>query len=166
MLFRKRPEPEPVAVPKPTVVPQGPTPTPGRRFTDKVGRSETRIGATMTLTGDIGGGDSIEVLGTVDGDISTDGLCHVGRTGRIMGRIRAMHLLVEGTVDGDIRAERKVEFRSTAKVRADVIAHTVAMAEGSQFDGRIHMEGSASGGEAGVHTSFQEKRRSESGRAE
>lgn len=165
MLFRKKPEPEPVAAPKPTVPPQAPTPTPGRRFTDKMSRSETRIGATMTLTGDIDGQDSVEVSGTLDGDISIDGLCHVGKAGRIMGRIRATHLLVEGAVDGDIRAERKVEFRSTAKVRADVIAHTVAMAEGSQFDGRIHMEGSSSGGEAGVHTSFQEKRRSEGERA-
>jgi cytoskeletal protein CcmA (bactofilin family) len=166
MLFRKKPEPAPVAAPKPTAVPQMPTPTPGRRFTDTMSRCETRIGATMTLTGDVDGGDSIEVCGTLDGDLSIDGLCHVGKDGRIMGRIHATHLLVEGAVDGDIRAERKVEFRSTAKVRADVIAHTVAMAEGSQFDGRIHMEAGSSGGQAGVHTSFQEKRRSEGGRTD
>jgi cytoskeletal protein CcmA (bactofilin family) len=162
MLFRKKPEPAPVTAAKLVAPPETPAPSAGRRFTDKMGRVETRIGPGMTLTGEIAGEDSVEVSGTLDGDLAIDGLCHVGKVGKIMGRVRATHLLVEGAIDGDIHAQRKVEFRSTARVRADVVAHTVAMAEGSQFDGRIHMEGSTAGGEAGLHHSFQEKRRSES----
>jgi cytoskeletal protein CcmA (bactofilin family) len=117
---------------------------------------ETILGSGLRLVGEIRGGDSIEIAGTVEGRVATKGLCRIRATGRVQGRLSAAFVVAEGHVEGRISARRKVELRATAHVNGDIHAQGVAMAEGAYFDGRIHMTGS---GEGGSQESFQEKRR-------
>ena len=132
-------------------------PVPSRRFTDGVARPETVLGASMRLVGEIQGADSVRVAGALEGKVSIRGLCHVGEGGRIVGRVTATHVVVEGHVEGKLHARRKIELRATSKVEADLHAHAVAIADGCHFDGRIRMEGGDQ--DSPGQQSFQEKRR-------
>jgi cytoskeletal protein CcmA (bactofilin family) len=149
MFWKKRPAPQP---PTPA---QPPAPPPERRFTDRMSEPETIIGPGLRLVGEIRGADSIEIAGSVEGRVATKALCRIRATGRLLGRLSAAFVVAEGHVEGRISARRKVELRGTAHVKGDVHAQGVAIAEGTYFDGRIHM----TGGEDGAQESFQEKRR-------
>jgi cytoskeletal protein CcmA (bactofilin family) len=128
--------------------------SPARRFTDVVGGSV--FGPTLRIRGSIIGADAVEIAGQVEGPIEVDGLLHVADGARVTGPVTATDAVIEGELQGRLTARGRVELRASAKVRADVHASTVAIAEGCFFDGRIHM--GASEGDGGP-TRFREKRR-------
>ena len=125
-----------------------------RRFTDQSGTTSTVIGKGIHVKGEITGSAPIEVWGSIEGKAGTEGLFWVREGGKVGGEIAATNIVVEGQVDGTISAKDKAELRSSCKVEGDVTAKTVAIAEGSFFEGRVHMGG---GGSKQVH--FQEKRK-------
>ena len=49
-------------------------------------------------------------------------------------------VLVEGELLGDIVARGKVELGASARVKANIRAQAIAIADGCYFDGQIHME--------------------------
>ena len=126
-----------------------------RRFTDQSGTTSTVIGKGIHVKGEITGSAPIEVWGSIEGKAGTEGLFWVREGGKVGGEIAATNIVVEGQVDGTISAKDKAELRSSCKVEGDVTAKTVAIAEGSFFEGRVHMGGSGSSKQ--VH--FQEKRK-------
>lgn len=144
-MFRKQEAPPP------------PEPPPARRFTDQLDHA-TVILAGLRIEGDIEGGDSVEIGGTLEGNVRIEGLCRVRESGTVKGSIRARQVLIEGEVEGrDVKARERLELRSHARVRADLDAASVALADGCQFHGQIRMSG-ASGA-----TTFKEKRASPPG---
>jgi cytoskeletal protein CcmA (bactofilin family) len=152
MLRRPSPSPSPASS---TGVATPPDPSPGRRFTDfKLGGSV--FGPTLHIRGSITGTDAVEIAGQVEGPIEVEGLLHVAEGARITGPVTATDAVIEGELQGRLAARGRVELRASAKVRAEVHAPTVAIAEGCFFDGRIHMGGGE--GERGP-THFREKRR-------
>jgi len=132
-----------------------PTPPPARRFTDRQGDA-TVILPGLAIDGDIEGEDSVDIAGRVHGNVRIGGLCRVRETGRVEGDIRARQVLIEGEVEGRrITAAEKLELGARARVRADLEAGTVALADGCRFHGSVRM-----GGEGGAVT-FTEKRAGE-----
>jgi len=141
-----RPEPA-----RPEAAP--PDPPPARRFTDKVAQGTVLL-AGLRVRGSIAGEDSVEIAGALEGDLQIGGLCQVREGARVAGNIRARQVLIEGEVQGRrIQARERLELRSQARVRADLEAGSVALAEGCQFNGRIQMSDAVTGA-----TTFKEKR--------
>lgn len=147
-MFGKRspPEPPPAASPLPAA----------RRFTDALAARGTVIGPLTRVKGELSGDDSVELLGTLEGPSRIAGLYHVREGGRVIGDIAATDIVIEGEVEGRLVKGRKVEIGASSRVRAQVRARIVAIAEGAYFDGQIHMD-ARSGGTARL--SFQEKRK-------
>jgi cytoskeletal protein CcmA (bactofilin family) len=139
-----------VAVSNPADSPQG------RRFTDLAAGGST-FGPKLHIRGSITGTDAVEIAGQVEGPIEVEGLLHLAEGARVTGPISATDAVIEGELQGRLAARGRVELRATAKVRADVHAATVAIAEGCFFDGRIHMGGGGEGERGPTH--FREKRR-------
>ena len=79
---------------------------------------------------------------------------------RVEGPLSAGDAVIEGALKGPLTVRGKVELRATARVRGDIRAGSVALAEGCYFEGHIHMDADGGGGPV----SFQEKRRSPSDR--
>ena len=125
-----------------------------RRFTDQSGTTSTVIGKGIHVKGEITGSAPIEVWGSIEGKAGTEGLFWVREGGKVGGEIAATNIVVEGSVEGTISAKEKAELRSNCKVRGDLTAKTIAIAEGSFFEGRVHMGGA----EAAQQISFKEKR--------
>ena len=123
-----------------------------RRFTDQTSTASTVIGKGIHVKGEITGSAPIEVWGSIEGKAGTEGLFWVREGGEVHGEIAATNSVVEGSVEGMISAKDKAELRSNCKVEGDLSAKTVAIAEGSFFEGRVHMGG------GGSQQVFKEKR--------
>ncbi len=137
---------------------QKPEPTqtnPTRRFTDAV-EYATVIGPSITIRGELVGGDAVDVAGTLEGDSRVESPYRVREGARVTGRIEATSLVVAGEVSGPELVADKIEVGAAGRVKANLNARVVAIAEGAIFDGRVHMRG----GEAGSGpTLFKEQRK-------
>lgn len=106
------------------------------------------------IKGDISGGDSVDLGGTIHGNIRIEGLCRVREKARIEGDISATQVLVEGSVEGrKISATEKIELRANSHVRAEMHGATIAIGEGAEFHGKVEMRGGGTG-----QVTFKEKR--------
>jgi cytoskeletal protein CcmA (bactofilin family) len=143
---------------RPPDPPAPPEPPPTRRFTDRAAPAKTVVARGIVIRGEIRGEDSVDLAGTLEGDAAIGGLLHISETASLVGTVSAQDVVVEGSVAGRIAARGKVEMRHVAKVRADVQAGTIAIAEGCLFEGHVRMDGEA--GPGGQVASFRERRRS------
>ena len=126
-----------------------------RRFTDTDTPTSTVIGKGIHVKGEFSGSAPIEIWGSIEGKARTEGLFWVREGGKVKGEVVATNVIVEGEVDGTITAREKAELRASCKVKGDLTAKTVAVAEGSFFEGSVHMGNDAQGSSA----SFKEKRK-------
>ncbi len=69
----------------------------------------------------------------------------LGPQGTVKANIRAQLIIVEGTVDGDLQAEKSVFVKETAKVCGNIFAPTVSIMEGANFSGSIDMDDKKAG---------------------
>ena len=138
---------------------QKPEPTetnPTRRFTDSVEKYATVIGPGTKVRGELTGSDPVDVAGTLEGDSRVESHYRVREGGRVAGRIEATSLVVAGEVVGPELVADKIEVGASGRVKANLDARVVAIAEGAIFDGGVHMRG----GEAGSGpTVFKEQRK-------
>ncbi len=154
-MFRKPETPPPLpapplpAAPAPAPVPA--PPIPARRVTDAPRVPKTVIGPAMQIKGSLTGDDPVDLAGTLEGDSQVTALFRVRASGRIVGDITAKSLVVEGEVSGRAPA---------ARVRANVRARVVAIAEGAFFDGQVQMDNREGPADA---LTFTEKRKPRDG---
>jgi cytoskeletal protein CcmA (bactofilin family) len=140
--------------------PAGPEATPSRRITDAAAGPATVIGPRTRIKGEITGGDPVDLAGSLEGDSRITGLYRVRDGARVMGDVTATNIVVDGEVSGRVLIAEKVEVGAGARVRANVRARVVAIAEGAFFDGQVHMEGRSG---PAAPTNFREKRRGRRG---
>ena len=130
--------------------------TPARRFTDAAERPTTVIGAGMQVKGILSGDGALDLSGTLEGPCRITGHCRVREGARISGDVTADSVVVEGEISGRLVVAQRVEIGSAGRVRANIQAPVVAIAEGAFFEGNVNM---ASSGGTAAPTSFKEKRR-------
>jgi cytoskeletal protein CcmA (bactofilin family) len=80
---------------------------------------------------------SVEML-TLRGRF-TDGDIHIGSTGIVEADIKAINVIIEGTVTGNVFANEHLEIQSSGKMTGDITARSIDIQEGSTFEGRSHM---------------------------
>ena len=98
------------------------------------------IGPGVVWKGKLSGKGGVRIEGTLDGDISLQGLLVVGETGRVSCEtLRANVVVVAGAVRGDIFAE-KLEIRSSGRVWGDVVTAAFSTEEGAFLRGQVTME--------------------------
>jgi cytoskeletal protein CcmA (bactofilin family) len=132
---------------------------PARRLSDAAAAPSTVITAGIHITGEISGDDPVQLAGTLEGSSRVSGLYCVREGGRVLGEITAPNIVIEGEVSGPSLVAEKVEIGALARVRANLRARTVAIAEGAFFDGQVSMEGHDG---PLVTFSFKEKRKGRS----
>jgi len=80
------------------------------------------------------------IRGHFEGDIVAKGALYIDEGASVnVGRIRAMSIVVAGSVHGDLEAVDKVEFRPTAQIRGNVKTAKLRIADGVLFEGRCEM---------------------------
>jgi cytoskeletal protein CcmA (bactofilin family) len=123
-----RPEPpvQPVASPKPAA-PSSPE-----------GRQEARVGKSLSIKGDISGNENLYVDGEVHGKIDLKGHhVTIGPNGKVHADVTARGITILGHLQGNLRAEEKVDIRQTGTVEGDLITVGISIEEGAVFRGSI-----------------------------
>jgi len=104
------------------------------------------------ITGTLTGQGAYVFCGTVDGDCDIDGPLTLAEGGRWKGTMKAVDIVVAGTVEGDVVAKQRVEIAGTARITGSLAGNSIAVAEGAIIEGEIKV----TSGEP--LTKFQEKR--------
>lgn len=101
----------------------------------------TVIGPGTRIKGTLSGGDPVDLAGALEGPSNVTGLYRVRPGARVAGDIVASSLIIEGDVSARTLAAQKIEIGALARVRGNLRAGVVAIAEGAFFDGQVHMQG-------------------------
>ncbi len=74
--------------------------------------------------------------GCVSGEVVASDLVWIGRSARVNARIVAPEIVIAGEFEGEAEASGRIELLETARVRATLDTRSLALAEGSFFEGR------------------------------
>lgn len=103
--------------------------------------SNSVIGTSIIIDGEITGDEALVVLGTVKGKISVRDTLLVENGGVVQADVEAGSITVSGEVTGDIQARERIELCSDSKMIGDVKAPRVLIADGASFKGSVDMGG-------------------------
>lgn len=98
------------------------------------------IGAKITFKGELSGEEDLLIQGTVEGTVDLKGhQLTVGEQGTVRANLTAKVIIIEGTVEGDLIAQERIEIKASSKVKGSLIADRVILEDGAQFRGSIDM---------------------------
>lgn len=103
-------------------------------------RIDTLIGRNTRVKGDISFTGGLHVVGHVEGNVQADNedaVLSIADEGRIEGEVRVPHIVLDGTVQGDVHAGERVELGANAKVIGDVYYNLIEMAVGASVNGKL-----------------------------
>lgn len=100
----------------------------------------TIIGNNSKIEGLLLTSDSTRVDGLLQGKILSESSVIIGEHGVIKGDIKAVDILVAGTVYGNIRADSRIEITGTGRVLGDLFTKTLIIDEGASFRGNCSMD--------------------------
>lgn len=98
------------------------------------------LGPTLKFKGELHADEELLIKGHIEGSITHSQRITVCPEGTVAANVRAQTIVVEGTLTGDLQAEKSVMVRETAKLRGNITAPSVSIVEGAQFNGGIDME--------------------------
>ena len=100
------------------------------------------IGKSVYIKGELSGSEDIYVDGQVEGSIQLSGNnLTIGPNGRVRANISAKNVTVGGTLEGNIQASERTEFRKTAVASGDVQTKRIAIEDGAFFKGKLEIVG-------------------------
>jgi len=101
----------------------------------------TLIGAKTRIDGDVAFTGGLHLDGTINGNVKSEpgagSFLSVSEQGCIEGSVIASHIVLNGTVKGDIEAADRVELGSKARVLGSVHYVTIETAVGAQINGKL-----------------------------
>lgn len=103
------------------------------------GQVESVVGASVKLEGDFSSDGDIFVHGNVTGKVSTKASLSVGETAEVKADIIAKNVMVAGKVEGNIKADEKVDIIASGKVHGDITTDDLSIASGAVFTGSCQM---------------------------
>lgn len=98
------------------------------------------LGPTLHFKGELHADEELLIKGRIEGSITHSQRITVCAEGTVTANVRAQVIVVEGTVNGDLQAEKAVMVKETAKLRGNITAPNVSIVEGAHFTGGIDME--------------------------
>ena len=113
-----------------------------KKKTDSVGTGmiNTITGNNSKIEGVLVASDPTRVDGLLQGEILSKSSVIVGESGVVKGDIRAVEILVAGTVYGNLKAEERIELTETGRVLGDLVTKSLVIDEGASFKGNCTME--------------------------
>ncbi len=102
---------------------------------------ETIIGSSLRVDGNLLLRSSVRIDGLVNGNILQEDGCEatvaIATGATVTGDIRAKHVIVSGTLQGNIFSSDRVELLETAFVSGDITYGTLGMQVGARLEGKL-----------------------------
>lgn len=107
---------------------------------DKLERQHSLMGYGVTIKGNIQFAGSLRVDGRIDGRVDVRpekrGTLVVSKDAVINGPVNVTNLVVDGTINGDVHVNGRVECRANGKIKGEVKYHKLNLQEGGVIEGR------------------------------
>lgn len=101
--------------------------------------SQTLIGETILVNGNLTGDEDLLVLGKVEGSITLAKTLHVQESGIVKANVQVRNAIISGIVVGNIQATDAVEITEKGRMVGDIKAPRVIIVEGAAFRGHVDM---------------------------
>jgi len=102
---------------------------------------DTLISGKTQIEGDLqfSGGLHIDGLirGTVRAEEDSEAIVRISDIGEIDGDVIAPHIIVNGTVHGDVYASKHIELAQNASIKGNVYYHLIEMTMGAEVNGNL-----------------------------
>lgn len=102
----------------------------------------TLIGEGTVITGEIRFCDGLRIDGELHGDVQAEGegrtLLVISDKARVHGKVRAGHVIINGSIEGPVIADELLELQPKARILGDVKYETLEMHQGATIDGELH----------------------------
>ncbi len=122
------------------------------------GAIETLIGPEVEFKGDIDFSGGLRIDGKVKGNItareSANSTLILGEHAEVRGKITAPHIIVNGTINGDVHCTARIELQSSARINGDVYYRLMGIACGAAIAGNLLHYGTETG-KKGVVAQFK-----------
>lgn len=102
------------------------------------------LGNTIIIRGELCGEEDLTIEGRVEGQINLKS--HhlvVGQAGNVSADVIAKSITIVGRVEGNLKAEERVEIKKSGTVTGDVRSPRVVIEDGAKFKGSIDMNSEA-----------------------
>jgi cytoskeletal protein CcmA (bactofilin family) len=109
------------------------------------GEINTLLGRGSEFEGKLTFEGTVRIDGKLSGEIFSDDVLVIGEGATVSAEIDVGVLIVEGNVNGNIRAKRAVELHAPARVKGNIETPSLYIDKGVMFEGNCKME-SVSGG--------------------
>jgi cytoskeletal protein CcmA (bactofilin family) len=94
----------------------------------------------VALKGELSGREDVFIDGDFEGQIRVSGAgVTIGANGHVTAEVEADEIVVEGRVEGSLRARQRLMIRSSAHVTGDIETPRLAIEDGAVFRGRVDM---------------------------
>jgi cytoskeletal protein CcmA (bactofilin family) len=100
-----------------------------------VSGAETVIGSGVTVTGNLTSEGDMLIDGLLMGEIITTGDVTIGNNGVVQGNIKALNIVIAGSVTGNATAESETIIRETGQINGDITAAGLTIHTGGIFVG-------------------------------
>ena len=98
------------------------------------------IGSGLKISGELSGSSDLYVDGEAQGKIALlDSRITIGPNGRVQADIEAREIIVEGTVQGNLKARESVRLGSASKVQGSVMTPRISIDDGAKLRGKVEM---------------------------
>jgi cytoskeletal protein CcmA (bactofilin family) len=99
------------------------------------------IGKSVVIKGQLSGSEDLFVDGVVEGTIELQGNnLVIGPNGNVHAAINAKGVVVQGKLEGDIRATERTELWKSAAVVGDIFTQRISIEDGAYFKGKVDVQ--------------------------
>lgn len=105
-----------------------------------VSSEASRIGAGLKIRGEITGNSDLYLDGEVTGKIRMGGACvTIGSKGKVQADIDAKEIVVNGAVQGNLKADGKLRLGASSQVDGSLAAPSIGIDDGAKFHGKVEV---------------------------
>lgn len=110
-----------------------------RRLEDKYGIITTVIAPNTRFDGMINATEGVQISGYFEGEVISQSLVWIGKTGKVEGNIESPSVISEGEIVGNIESAKHVELRAECCMTGNISTEKLAIADGCSFKGEVRM---------------------------
>jgi cytoskeletal protein CcmA (bactofilin family) len=102
--------------------------------------SVTTIASGLKINGEISGTSDLYIDGETQGKIRlANARVTIGPNGRVQADIEAREIIIEGSVQGNLKAGERVQLGAQSKVEGSVLTPRIAIDDGARLRGKVEM---------------------------
>ncbi len=103
------------------------------------GSTNTTVGSTIIVRGNLEGDEDLTVQGRVEGTLSLTKDLFIEPSGVVKADINVQNVFISGILVGNIVATEKVEIAADGRMVGDINSPRVLIHDGASFRGRVEM---------------------------